>query len=420
MTRAFSGLTVGLVTTALLFAPQSAPAQTVRDSILAAVNESFHAMTANDAAASLRVLMADGVGFSIRPTPEGLTVRRETHEKYHAGLATNRDTWVERIWAPVVLVHGPIAMVWAPYDFHVNGEFRHCGIDAMTLIRTAAGWQSATWTWSVVPQGCSPGPLGPLTEAAARYPVPKPIPTVWDTSYIVLLEANRDYREDAGTQSIMQAHFQYQLRLIADGQTIRGGPLVPEQGNALVGVTVLRAGSMAEAEALAAADPAVAAGVFVARVRPWTTPAGDNTPAFTADDRAAVVATVEEFFRGMTANDATASRRVLIDGGVNFATREDPDGLYLRRFTHEDYLGGLTRRTDTVVERMWEPTVIGEGRIAILWTPYDIYSNGEFLHCGVDAFALLNTEDGWRITSIAFTMEPTGCAPSPLGPLPPR
>jgi hypothetical protein len=66
---------------------------------------------------------------------------------------------------------------------------------------------------------------------------------------------------------------------------------------------------------------------------------------------------------------------------------------------------------------MWDPTVLIHEHLAVVWTPYDIYVDGEFLHCGVDAFTLLETEAGWRIATIAFTMEPTGCEPSPLGPI---
>jgi hypothetical protein len=35
--------------------------------------------------------------------------------------------------------------------------------------------------------------------------------------------------------------------------------------------------------------------------------------------------------------------------------------------------------------------------------------DGEFSHCGVDAFILVLTEDGWRILSIADTRTTEGC-----------
>jgi hypothetical protein len=41
----------------------------------------------------------------------------------------------------------------------------------------------------------------------------------------------------------------------------------------MIGMTILATGSRKEADAIAAADPAVLAGRFQARVRAWTTPA---------------------------------------------------------------------------------------------------------------------------------------------------
>jgi hypothetical protein len=130
-----------------------------------------------------------------------------------------------------------------------------------------------------------------------------------------------------------------------------------------------------------------------------------------------VVATVQEFFRAMTANDTAAMARVLKKDGQYYGTRQGPDSLMVFRMTNAAYIEGMPRSRDTMVERMWNPLVQVHGPIAAVWAPYDIYRNGEFVHCGVDAFHLIRTPRGWQIAAILFTMEPTGCAPSPLGPL---
>lgn len=134
-------------------------------------------------------------------------------------------------------------------------------------------------------------------------------------------------------------------------------------------------------------------------------------------EREAVLAVVQEFFDTMTAADSAGAREVMLPEGVSFGVREQADGLFLRSRSNVDYIAGLAGREERVVERMWDPTVLIHERLAVVWTPYDIYVDGEFLHCGVDAFTLLETEEGWRIATAAFTMEPTGCEPSPLGPL---
>ena len=137
--------------------------------------------------------------------------------------------------------------------------------------------------------------------------------------------------------------------------------------------------------------------------------------AQTAQD--SVVATVQEFFRAMTANDSGAMARVLKRDGQYYGTRQGADSLMVFRMTNADYIAGMARSRDTMVERMWNPTVQVHGPIATLWAPYDIHRNDTFVHCGVDSFQLIRTARGWQIAAILFTMEPTGCEASPLGPI---
>ncbi|MDP3775789.1 MAG: hypothetical protein Q8Q85_16140 [Gemmatimonadales bacterium] len=132
--------------------------------------------------------------------------------------------------------------------------------------------------------------------------------------------------------------------------------------------------------------------------------------------RDSVVAVVNEFFRAMTARDTAALARIQVSGSMHYAVRRAETVTYRER-SGTAWLRQLADSRDTLVERMWDPTVMVHGPLAILWAPYDIYRNGEFVHCGVDAFTLVRTQAGWQITAVAYTMEPTGCAPSPLGPL---
>jgi hypothetical protein len=136
--------------------------------------------------------------------------------------------------------------------------------------------------------------------------------------------------------------------------------------------------------------------------------------------RDSVLATVQEFFRTMTANDRSAAARVVAADGQYYAVRQDPESLTVRRVTHAEYLDRLRPGADRMVERLWDPTVLVHGPIAAVWAPYDIHRNGRFLHCGVDHFSLVRLRDGWKVVGATFTMEPTGCRPSPLGPLPER
>jgi len=136
-----------------------------------------------------------------------------------------------------------------------------------------------------------------------------------------------------------------------------------------------------------------------------------------SEDRAAVVDMVQAFFDAMTARDAVAMKSLLTSDGIFFGYQEGPDGLVVMTPTHEAYADGLAEPGPKLIERFWDPTVLLHGRMAAVWTPYDLFIDGEFSHCGIDNFNFLKTDDGWKITGIVFSMERDNCPESPLGPL---
>jgi hypothetical protein len=140
------------------------------------------------------------------------------------------------------------------------------------------------------------------------------------------------------------------------------------------------------------------------------------TSAF-ADEEAAVVEVVKVFFEAMTAKDVNLSSKLMTADGILYGYRETKEGLQIVRPTHASYLEGLAGRENELIERFWDPEVLLHDRMAVVWTPYDLYIDGEFSHCGIDNFSLLKMEEGWKITGIVFSMEAENCAASPLGPL---
>ncbi|UCH85188.1 MAG: nuclear transport factor 2 family protein [Candidatus Latescibacterota bacterium] len=132
------------------------------DAILAVVQQFFDSMAAGDKDKAAATLMPDGQYYGLREDPDSLYLKRRTHQKYLEGLSSTTEAAVERMWNPTVLIHNRIAVVWAPYDFHVGGEFRHCGVDAFSLVKTEAGWRIAGIVYTIEPAGCGPSPLGPL------------------------------------------------------------------------------------------------------------------------------------------------------------------------------------------------------------------------------------------------------------------
>ncbi len=69
---------------------------------------------------------------------------------------------IERYWGEELLISDVLAVFWAPYDFHISGEFSHCGIDVLNLIKIEGEWKIGHAMWTIQRPNCEPSPLGPL------------------------------------------------------------------------------------------------------------------------------------------------------------------------------------------------------------------------------------------------------------------
>ncbi len=126
--------------------------------VIAAAQAMFDAMETRDSGAFQDSMMEGGflmaVGFE--------TTSRTTREEFAARLAGQAAPMYERIWDPEVRIDGPVATVWAPYDFYRGIEFSHCGTDALQLAKTPEGWRVVAVSYTVQsPPDCSTHPEGP-------------------------------------------------------------------------------------------------------------------------------------------------------------------------------------------------------------------------------------------------------------------
>jgi hypothetical protein len=136
------------------------------------------------------------------------------------------------------------------------------------------------------------------------------------------------------------------------------------------------------------------------------------------DARVEVLATVQSLFEAMVRKDAAAGMKLILPEARFFSVRVEAGAPIVRTFTIQEGLARWAESSEVLLERMWSPEVRIHGRIATVWTPYDFHRDGKFSHCGIDAFDLVQTAEGWRLAGGVYTMEAEGCAASPLGPPP--
>lgn len=118
-----------------------AAAQTPDSAVLAPIEAMFHGMTERNPAAikaaalpgTILVLMRDG-------KPEQMTMDAFA-EHFSKPTKAHME---ERIHDPLVRTDNDLAVVWAPFEFLVDGKVDHCGTDLFNLVRQDGKWLIAS------------------------------------------------------------------------------------------------------------------------------------------------------------------------------------------------------------------------------------------------------------------------------------
>ena len=117
-------------------------------------------------------------------------------------------------------------------------------------------------------------------------------------------------------------------------------------------------------------------------------------------EEAVVVQVVHDLFDGMRETDAEKIRGVFAEGARLGGLNREGAVTYT---SADDFAMRMGQVEANIDERVWDWEIRIDGNLAQVWTKYDLLINGEFSHCGIDAFQLFNTTDGWKIFHLADT-----------------
>jgi hypothetical protein len=121
----------------LTFAVTSIHAVAQDSSVLSPIDAMFQGMTDRNPAAikaaalpgTMLILMRDG-------KPKQMTI-----EEFADHLSTPSKAHIEeRIHDPLIRMDNDLAMVWAPFEFLVDGTPDHCGTDLFNLVKVDDKW----------------------------------------------------------------------------------------------------------------------------------------------------------------------------------------------------------------------------------------------------------------------------------------
>ena len=123
-----------------------------------------------------------------------------------------------------------------------------------------------------------------------------------------------------------------------------------------------------------------------------------------------VKATVVDFIDALNMGD-----RIKMENTFHFTIRlmtiSVKDGRHL---IAEDDKNDLLRaiampRVNTWKEEITSYEILVDGDLAQVWAKYNFYLDGKIIHCGIDAFQLFKSPDGWKIIQVTDTRVTEGC-----------
>ncbi len=130
------------------------------DSIEHVVKEMLIAISTNDIEKARYHVFEDGRVFRIRK--DGIGFRSNTD--FFKQTADQSTDYFERMWDPIIMYRGDLAIAWTTYDFHLNGKFSHCGAESFTLTRFNNRWMVVDWAYTANETENCNSPLGPIEK----------------------------------------------------------------------------------------------------------------------------------------------------------------------------------------------------------------------------------------------------------------
>lgn len=128
------------------------------------------------------------------------------------------------------------------------------------------------------------------------------------------------------------------------------------------------------------------------------------------NDKKIILEKVELFFQSLEKQDTSLYRSLFMPEAQGWAVRVRNDSIIHTSWRTADRVKRFVNPAQIVEEKILSCEIKVHQQIAMAWVPYTLSVSGKFSHCGVDLFTFIKTEQGWKINSCSFTVEPDGCA----------
>lgn len=142
-------------------------------------------------------------------------------------------------------------------------------------------------------------------------------------------------------------------------------------------------------------------------------------PIFSQDtetEEAQIKMTIDQLFDGMRTTDSTKVIEVIAPDAtlknIYFDQKGEPN---IHIGSMDKFILSIGTKHDGIYdEKIWSYDIKIDGHMATAWTEYTFYVDKKLLHCGVNAFELFKSKEGWKIIGITDTRRKNDCKAEPL------
>lgn len=134
--------------------------------------------------------------------------------------------------------------------------------------------------------------------------------------------------------------------------------------------------------------------------------------ASNATSKEEVKKVIETFFEGFHKQDSTIINSTVADQVVLQTTGRNPQEKTLFR-TEEfsKFINSIVNIPDSIQfeEKLTSFSIQVDRTMANAWVGYEFWLNGNFSHCGINSFQLVNFDGEWKIIYLIDTRGKEGC-----------
>lgn len=123
------------------------------ESVKGVVNQFFESLEKQDTVLLKEVAFMEGqiwtVNNTVSPAKHRMRFFSDDLKSFNS-----KNFYHEEAYRMEIKIHEGMAMAWVPYEFRLDGNFSHCGVDVFTLVKRGEKWKIINLSYTVDKEGC--------------------------------------------------------------------------------------------------------------------------------------------------------------------------------------------------------------------------------------------------------------------------